>query len=215
MTATSAIIVAYFSMDAILLPRLMTLHDAGRFLAARSLTETATVIGNGLATSLFPILAGLNKTNQARFARTFAAGLNMSAYLGATAAVSVVFGYFIVVEPLLGVKYAGLGSVVFILSLGLVIFFQGSILDCYLTIKKQTGIIMQKAVLALAIKSVLIFLFRNSLTIEYWAMTTILSAYAAILIVTYISTRDVFWTQMGSLNPRNLPQTWRTIRELA
>jgi len=212
--AISVVTVAYFSFDAVVLPRLMPLEEAGRFLAAKSLVDGASAIGGSFTVALFPFLvAARNRSGQA-LDEVFEASLTVAAYLGLAMAGALILGYFLVIDTVLGSRFHGIGGAIVCLALGMALFFQAGLIDSRLTIHRRVGTVLVKAVLALALKAAMIIGLGQSLTPTVIAVTTIVSAYAATLAVTYFALPAMFWSQTRSLSPTRLIPAVNTLRGL-
>jgi O-antigen/teichoic acid export membrane protein len=212
--ATSVVIAGFFSFDAVALPRLVPLDDAGRYLAAKSLVDQVFGIGAGLTVTLFPFLVAARRRGRQELSRLFDASLSVAMFVGVGLTIALVAGYFLVVGPLLGPRFHGTGAAVVYLSLGMALFLQGGIIDSRFAIENQTGVIFTKTLSALLLKAALVFAFSQHLTPGTIAASTIVSAYGASLAITYFAARDVFQAQVRSLDPRRVLPAIRTVLRL-
>lgn len=212
--ATSVVLAGYFFFDAVALPRLIDLDEAGRYLAAKSLVDQLMGIGVGLTITLYPFLVAARRKGAQELDKLLDASLSVATFAGVGLMVALIAGYFLVVGPLLGSRFHGTGEAVVYLSLGMALFLQGGIVDFRLLIDNRTGVIFMKAFIALLMKAALVFVFSRHLTPGTIAASTIVSAYGAGLAVTYFTARDIFHAQLRSLDPRRVPPSIRTVLQL-
>lgn len=80
----------------------------------------------------------VNKKCAEELNRIFDAGLSVAALLGIALSLPLVVGYFLVIEPILGFLFHGMGSAVVCLSLAKAIYIQAGIVDSRLIVNAQT-----------------------------------------------------------------------------
>ncbi|GEM_PF-1363797 len=212
--ATSVVVVCFFSFDAVVLPRLIPIEVAGRYLAAKSLVDGVTTIGASFSVALFPFLVAARNESETQLARVFEASLSIAAYLGIAIGIALILGYTLLIGRLLGGRYAGTEDAVVYLAAGIGLFLQGGVVDSHLTIGRRMSFIFKKGILALAMKAGAIVALRSYLTPSVIAALTIVCSYGATLLITYLAAPDVFSAQIRSLNPRRIAPSVRVILSL-
>ena len=207
----SLVVILYFKIDFIILPNLIGLEKAGNYFAAQRISDVALLVLGAFSLILTTRFSKNLKSSANDTLNLMASSLNVGFYAGLICSLiflfianEIIFGFY-----LSSYKFAS--EALYILSIGTPLFLQGSIIDAYFVAKSQFELIALKAIMALALKLILLCTLSTDSSLTQVSTFSVAGAYLASLMVIYLGEKKLFFLQLKSINPFGLPSSFSNL----